>query len=64
MVLFGSNFFFHGLDGNRFRLADVGGAGPFLTTKKITIRDLFIVNRDFFCHDSRQNDRESRHEFL
>jgi len=22
--------------------------GPFLTTKKVTIRDFFVVNRDFF----------------
>ena len=38
--------------------------GPFLTKKKITIRDLFVVNRDFYCHDSQQKDHESRHEFF
>ena len=26
--------------------------GPFLTKKKITIRDLFVVKRDFFRHNS------------
>ena len=28
--------------------------GPFLTKKKITIRDVLVVNRDFFWHDLRQ----------
>ena len=29
--------------------------GPFLTKRKITIRDIFVVNRDFFVtiHDKR-----------
>ena len=32
-----------------------GIPGPFLTKKKITIRDLFVVNRVFFCHDLRHD---------
>ena len=32
--------------------------------EKITIRDLVVVNRDFFFHDSRQKDHESRHDFF
>ena len=28
--------------------------------EKITIRDIFVVNRVFSCHDSRQKDHESR----
>ena len=31
---------------------------------KVTIRDFFVVNRDFFCPDSRQKSHESRHEFF
>ena len=38
--------------------------GHFLRRKKITNRDLFVVNRDFFCHDSPQKDHDSGHEFL
>ena len=32
--------------------------------KKITNPDFFVVNRDFFCRDSRQIYHESRHEFF
>ena len=38
--------------------------GPFLTKKKIMIRDLFVVNRDKKSHDSRQKDHKSRHDFF
>ena len=32
--------------------------------KKITIRDLFVVNRDFFLSRFKTKDHESRHDFF
>ena len=47
-------------------LAEILGENPIRAIpndkKKITIRDFFVVNRDFFCRDSRQKYHESRDE--